>query len=577
MSEGTGGWGSWSDVDARLAADPGTSGEDLARIAAARPDLRAALAANPASYPALLDWLRLLHDPMVDRALEARSSLGTVGGVPNPASTAPNPAYPAYTAANPAYTAPNPAYVTSAPAQAPGLAGPGEPATSWSWQGYDPGTTGGSVPVLLGPEPSRRRRGRVWVGVGVAVALVLGLGGAGYAFVGAKLAGSATPEAAVAKLLAGVAKKDPLGLAGAISPAEFSPFQSVYGDLTDRTATGDPTVQAAVRKALDSLTITVDGLQTQSSGLDDGLAKVTIVGGTVTVDGDPAVIADAIATATGSSAQGLLAMDSAGLRSQLSDELSGKLPYTVNLADDLAFQGGAPFLVTVQEKGKWYVSPLMTLGEYLAQSQGIRRGAMPTAADLVKPKDPVDAAQQFAQALEKVPGGDLGPLAATLPLAERRFVDVYGQAFVDEAMKKDPQGGGTLTLTSMDFQVVSQGAASAQVAPTDLAFGVTDSSGATQTISTDSRCLSVESSDASIHTCLADLPLLGTLGLDQMRLTTVKEDGGWYVSIFGTVGTWSTTIEKNLAQLAKDGKLADQTWWQSQLPAGTTCAVTGSC
>ncbi len=406
MSEGTGGWGSWSDVDARLAADPGTSGEDLARIAAARPDLRAALAANPASYPALVDWLRLLHDPMVDRALEARSSLGTVGDVPNPAYTAPSPAYtapnpgyrasspaygawsPASTAPGPAYTAPGPAY--TAPAHDPALAGSGQPASAWSWQGYDPGATGGSVPVLLGPEPSRRRRGRVWIGVGVAVALVLGLGGAGYAFVGAKLAGSATPEAAVAKLLAGVAKKDPLGLAGAISPAEFSPFTSVYGDLTDRTATGDPTVQAAVRKALDSLTITVDGLQTQSSRLDDGLAKVTIVGGTVTVDGDPAVIADAIATATGSSAQGLLAMDSAGLRSQLSDELSGKLPYTLNLARDLAFQGDAPFLVTVQEKGKWYVSPLMTLGEYIAQSQGIRRGAMPTAADLVKPKDPVD-------------------------------------------------------------------------------------------------------------------------------------------------------------------------------------------
>ncbi len=557
MGESTGGWGSW-DTDARLASDPQASGEDLARIAATRPDLHAALAANPATYPALLDWLRALHDPMVDSALDARSSVAAP--VLPPASAPAAPVLP--------------------PASAPAVLSAPDPARatdSWSWQGYQPGAVDTSMPVLLGPEPTRRRRGRMWVGIGVAVALVLGLGVGAYAYVGAKLSGSPTPEAAVTKLLDGVAKKDPLALAGALSPAEFSPFKAVYGDLTDRKATGDPKVHAAVQKALDSLTITVDGLQTRSTTLDSGLAKVTITAGTVTVDGDPGVIADAVATAAESSARGLLATGSADLRSQLSDELSAKLPYTLNLADDLAFQGGAPFLVTVQEKGKWYVSPLMTLGEYLADSQGITRGAMPTTADAVKPKDPVDAAKQFAAALEKVPGGDLGPLAATLPLAERRFVDVYGQAFVDQAMKQDPKGGGTLTMTSTDFQVVSRGASSAEVAPTQLAFDIADSSGAKQSVSTDGRCLTVESTGGSTHACTSDLPLLGSLGLDQLRLTTINEDGGWYVSIFGTVGSLSTTVEKNLAQLAKDGKLDDQTWWQSQLPASSGCSLSGSC
>jgi len=552
MSEGTGGWtGGWdggSDGDARRAADPAASGEDLARIAATRPDLHAALAANPATYPALLDWLRALHDPAVDRALDARSSAA--------AATPPAAAFPAST--------------FPAPGAAPAAA-------AWSWQGGEPAGVDISLPVMLLPEPPRRRRTRMWVGIGVAVALVLGVGGAGYAYVAAKLSGSATPEAAVTKLLDGVATKDPLALAGALSPAEFSPFKAVYGDLTDRKDTGDPAVRAAVQKALDSVRITVDGLRTRTTTLDTGLAKVTITAGTVTVDGDAGLIADAVATATEGSARGLFATDSADLRGQLSDELSAKLPYSLNLADDLAFQGGGPFLVTVQEKGRWYVSPLMTLGEYLAQSAGITRGAMPVAADAVRPKDPVDAAKQFAAALEKVPSGDLGPLAATLPLAERRFVDVYGQAFVDEATKGDPQGGGTLTMTSTDFQVVSQGRSSAEVAPTRLAFDLTDGTGATQSVTTDGRCLTVESAGDSTHACTSDQPLLGTLGLDQLRLTTVTEDGGWYVSVFGTVGSLTTTVEKHLAELAQEGKLDDPAWWQSQLPASTGCALAGSC
>lgn len=58
--------------DARRAADPSTPLTDLAALAAARPDLRALIAANPSSYPALLDWLRAQGDPVVIAALDDR-------------------------------------------------------------------------------------------------------------------------------------------------------------------------------------------------------------------------------------------------------------------------------------------------------------------------------------------------------------------------------------------------------------------------------------------------------------------------------------------------------------------------
>ncbi|MBX9246071.1 hypothetical protein ICW40_14810 [Actinotalea ferrariae] len=57
---------------AAQAADPGTPGQVLADIAAQRPDLRPAVASNPAAYPGLLQWLGALGDPSVDAALAAR-------------------------------------------------------------------------------------------------------------------------------------------------------------------------------------------------------------------------------------------------------------------------------------------------------------------------------------------------------------------------------------------------------------------------------------------------------------------------------------------------------------------------
>ncbi|MFE6970723.1 hypothetical protein [Isoptericola sp. NPDC057653] len=59
----------WS---AAQAMDPATPLADLARIAAEAPHLRSYVAANPSTYPALLDWLGALGDPAVDAALRSR-------------------------------------------------------------------------------------------------------------------------------------------------------------------------------------------------------------------------------------------------------------------------------------------------------------------------------------------------------------------------------------------------------------------------------------------------------------------------------------------------------------------------
>lgn len=63
---------------ADIAADPNAPGQALADIAQNHPELRPVIAANPGTYPELLQWLGSLGDQQVNAALAARgSSAGT--------------------------------------------------------------------------------------------------------------------------------------------------------------------------------------------------------------------------------------------------------------------------------------------------------------------------------------------------------------------------------------------------------------------------------------------------------------------------------------------------------------------
>lgn len=61
--------GRWTPA---VALDPATPLADLAKIVQEAPHLRPQVAANPSTYPALLDWLGALGDPQVDAALRTR-------------------------------------------------------------------------------------------------------------------------------------------------------------------------------------------------------------------------------------------------------------------------------------------------------------------------------------------------------------------------------------------------------------------------------------------------------------------------------------------------------------------------
>lgn len=155
---------------AAQASDPQTSGQTLADIAAQRPDLRPAVAANPSTYPALLDWLKSLGEPAVDAALAARAQATQV----LPAQPAPQaaPPAPSWAGGAPAgapapAAAPAPAY-TGAPAYAGGPAYAAAPP-----QGMPPG---GMTPGYAGVPPKKSNKTLWIVLIIIGVVLLLGVG-----------------------------------------------------------------------------------------------------------------------------------------------------------------------------------------------------------------------------------------------------------------------------------------------------------------------------------------------------------------------------------------------------------------
>ncbi|MFH5821621.1 hypothetical protein [Georgenia sp. AZ-5] len=85
----------------RLAADPATPLTTLQLLAQDHPEVRAAIAANPATYPALLEWLGALGMPDVDAALAARGAGAHATAAESEPSAAGNPASAATTGERP--------------------------------------------------------------------------------------------------------------------------------------------------------------------------------------------------------------------------------------------------------------------------------------------------------------------------------------------------------------------------------------------------------------------------------------------------------------------------------------------
>ncbi|SDD10060.1 hypothetical protein SAMN05216410_2827 [Sanguibacter gelidistatuariae] len=596
-----------SEYTLAQAADPSTPAALLGEIATHRPDLRPAIASNPTAYPELLDWLRSFADPAVDAALAAR---GAAAPGAQTTQAIPAPGYPAQTqqlptdpsqgayAFGPGAAAAAPAgqwtpYGTvQEPAQQPGQPG--------QWTGSQQNAWG--PPVVGGPsgwgqpqQAAKKSRKGMWIGIGVAGALVVGGGAyAANALWFSKVGGAKTPEAAATQMIEAAVAKDLVGVYGVTSPSEFdnlSTALTLFSDRLESTGGVDAgAVTDAYKEYFDAFDLELTDLEVEVEELEDGLAKVNIVGGQLTIDADADKLSDATITLLADLEKGPLAelLDMSGttlpsdteVRDAVETTIEDTFPVDVAAEDlqldpseigaelglDLGDEPIDPFLIVVQEGDSWYVSPTLTMLEYGAISQGIERGSMPSD-DLAGHYDsPEAAAEGLVTGLkEYVETSDQDAFLSALPLADRRAMTLYGNS--DEldmdglAELQEVLAASDLTA-SFSVREEKDGVAWLQI--DSLTFSG-EFEGTTGSIELDAECFSADLDGEQVKGCLDDIPALKELGIGDLSLIAVEENGSWYVSYAGTMGDSAGILVANAVRLFDEGKLTDQQWWMDNL------------
>lgn len=539
------------------AASPATSAELLAKIAYERPDLRAVVAANPSAYPELLTWLGSFGDPAIDAAVRSRGGAGPQG-LPQQASAQQPGAQPGY---------PQPGYGQGYAQPAP--YGPGVvPPANEPGQDYLVGTA---------HQPQRTSRRGVIVGVSVAAGALL-LGGGAYAaneLIFSKLGGAETPDAAVTQLVEGLAAKDSIAIYGSLSPAEIDQTRAQLDSFTAAAEAYDEyeDIAADYGRIIDALDIELSGLTLSTEPVAQGVTKVYLTGGELTVDADVDAIADAIVDVYSGVLESSLIQQidpystpqpPSEVRAEIVEDLGRELPATVSTSD-LQFQGDDAFLVAVEEDGSWYVSPYLTVAEYAYLDGGLgpQRGSLPDPAAVQDFGSPEEAAAGLTDAVvEYVRSGDIDTLVNVLPLAERRVLALYatGDEFAGVG-----DGVDVVTLLSNTFATDSVKDGIARVVFDGFALRV-DADGETADLALTGSCITFAGGPVTeTEICLDEAPLIKEFGLQDLALIAVQEDGSWFVSPTSTlVDTASVLASRSLA-LYQAGHLQDDAWLEQQM------------
>lgn len=582
-------------------AQPATSAARLAEIATARIDLAATIARHPNAHEALLDWIVTYGDDAARAAVHARRA----GQQAQPSYPQAQPQPPIARPEHPAQAAQQPGHAmpSSSSQPQPGVSGqqPGagypspfgaaNASPSPQGQSYPQGQPyaqgqpypqGQPAPGYPGQAPygqqapqKKSRKGLV-IGLvaGGVVVLLAGGGVAWAAAAGLFGGGSKTPQAAAEKVVDGLLDVDPVALYTSLAPSETRYLEDAVDTLGDIDASGDDDYVEAMQEMLDAVEVTSAGLQYETDELMPEVARVRLVGGTVTVDGDAARISEAVSTLIDAEYDGddffsdyyseeELEQMKQDQRDELERQIGETFPYTIdfaeewaNVADTSAVDPSDPealarayrYSIIAVDEGGWFVSPLLTATELALGAGGGDAGAYGTSIIDAQPFDSPEAALQgLADGIsDYASSGDYTEFARALPLAERRWVSLFGDSLGMGA----GSGGADITFSNLEATSQIDGdRAAIEIQNLDIASSGTS-------VNYSHPCLSAEDyyGDTQRY-CLTDLKPLELLGLDDAKPIAVKEDGGWLVGPIATVSTIAGTAAENYRQLVEEDRV----------------------
>ena len=519
-------------------SDPNTSASRLQEIAVQFPEFHEAITKHPNVYPELVQWITAQSAPS---APAGDAGYGVVVnqipetyGVVTPENLTPS--------ADPTFGAPA---GTESNGQIPG--------------GYAPVTD-----AYVEENKPKSRLPKILTVSAVSVLLVALVGGLIFWFaIGRKITGSASPEAAVEKLIDSVISLDRYSLSGSISPSEMAPLLEVVSAAEDKfEGTGYADTWEYAERIQSALDITVSNLETQTVELAEGITRVDIVGGAIEIRGDETelrgilteIVEDAFDSLEGEEFTDYMRNE---MELGMDEFFNEQWPVTADLNDlfvqltpeEREWFPGIP-MVTVQEGGSWYVSPLLTLGEFArigmeasgsVSAGGYQYGNVPAAAVADSPEAAV--ATLTAGIEELVRTGDAEEFAAALALPERRLLGLHSGLF------EDFTGADNDLEIVPGVTVVSNNGSVAIVQPKNLTISFLDYYLDPVTIELNEWCGRNEDfrNGQSDWGCLDDV-LAQEFGADfdldlsKLGIATVQEDGNWHVSMIHTYAHLTTAV-----------------------------------
>lgn len=529
-----------ADPLASEASDPRTEPARLAELAAAHPHLHPLIAANPACYEALRDWMRQVAAPQpqvpADEAPVAHHAVAT------PSSDAAR------------------RQVFGTPVQQGLLE-----------RAYTP---------VDDEAASRRRRKRVLlIVIAIVVALVVAAGAVfGVLYATGAVLGGRSPEQAAERFALGLGNADALGVVGSSAPSEAAHLRGPLERLLDLELGPAGTGSEAVGELREALSLRVEDAEYTVEELGEGIALVEPAAGTAVLDGDPAELARILTGLAEPALRAGLEVPSIPDPEAAEDEAPGDpaeepapevdadpdaavdryrqatearleatLPATVELDGE---EAAAFAVVTVEEGTGWYASPLLTAAELAYRDLGEEappRGEVRNAADLPRYGTPLLAAEALTTGIvTALQGGGLDAAAAALSLPERRLVEIYGEALIAPELPQ-PQ------LELVELGLTANEPTAEEDAPIG---GSLDLLLDGKPLELSAICSVLEEQpNERVEQCLTDSALLEGLGVEEWRPVAVREDDGWRVGGTATLGDVLGIAVERYAQLVAAGEV----------------------
>ena len=583
-----------SEFSPEQAADPGTSMQDMARIAAERPDLWASLAANPSLYPDLREWLGQVDDPAVKEALSASAQRAAervpAGDEPAeapaaeeaPADDAPvaevedvkaddgaeadsaqeTPTAEAVTAEN----ASEPVAAEEAPAddapaaevedvKADGAEADSAQEAPTAAMGTPPPPPPSAPTAAMGTPPpppapaGGKRRRKKWVPIAAVLAVVLAVGGGTFAvYTYLTQRGAASPDEVMSTVSQAIADKDIISMFKMVSPSEIDTVADSADAIRDGgsdsrkgSSKADPGAllsKDAINNYLEALDVSTSDMTYTVDQKSDDLAVATISSWHLDVRVDQS-LADTLRTRYQSAKGSSLTDDEEEFFSDLD---FSDLSYDGDVADD--FRDDIPLeIVMIKEDGRWFISPLMTSAQwnYRDRAQWDDDVEAPNyEADFssVKGADSPEAAvQNLTEAIldARRPSDMLEDnVTGLLSLPERRLAMVYGPVMVGDDRKFSERASENVKI-DWDLTSTDIGGGQAVVQPGNSKITLNpDDEDEKITFEFKGNTMKVTTPASENNTASVDF----TRQLkdpDRLGVVVEKSDGTWHVSSSGTI------------------------------------------